>query len=440
MSTHYDSTNSTKRYEQAIKRLFDYAPSYQVVGGKGYHPGLDAMINFDHLLGEPHLKYHTIHIAGTNGKGSVSHFLTSALMATGYKVGLYTSPHLLDFRERIKVNGEMIPSEDVLDFLDSNEEWIKEQKLSFFEITTGMAFTYFEKAGVDVAIIEVGLGGRLDSTNIITPKLSIITSIALDHCQLLGNSIEEIGFEKGGIIKNGVPVVVGEVSKSVKNLLFDIAQERDAPIYFSSDYLTQVDGSIYEKLDFSKMDLSGEYQRINLKTLLLAIAVLSKSPYFSLISKMESSSIAEALYHTAEVTGLRGRWERLSQAPLILCDIAHNPEGLSVVMSQLKELQSKRGGRMVIIFGMVRDKDISGVGKLLPKEAEYIFTQSPGERAMPADELSRLLGVGEEGITTHSVGDALKEYYSNFHPDDLVFIGGSSFVVAEALKYFPKKI
>ncbi len=436
MRSHLDNNISQMElYDKEIEKLFAFAPSYQVVGGEAYHPGLDAMINFDLFLGRPHLKYPTIHVAGTNGKGSVSHFLASILSSAGYKVGLYTSPHLIDFRERIRINGEMIPREEVLAFLDKSEGWIKEHRLSFFEITTGMAFSYFEKEGVDVAIIEVGLGGRLDSTNIITPELSIITSIGLDHCQLLGNSKEEVAFEKGGIIKKGVPVVVGEVTSSVEDVLTNLAKERGSEIYFSKGSSESAQGY---NIDLSRMDLKGEYQRINLKTLFTALNILSESPRFSLLSKMDSSSISEAIYHTAKVTGLRGRWEKLSETPLVLCDIAHNSEGLSLVMSQLTELHAERGGRLVIIFGMVRDKDITGVGKLLPKSAEYIFTQAHGERAMPSDELSRLLGVGENGIITHSVGDAIKEYYSNSHPDDLLFIGGSSFVVAEALKFFIK--
>lgn len=419
-------SKSLVEYEKEIAALYAQSPSYQVVGGAAYHPGMKAMEDFDALLSHPHSKYKVIHVAGTNGKGSTSHLLASVLMACGLKVGLFTSPHLLDFRERIKLGGEMIPREDVLCFLQSYKEQIS--NLSFFEITSAMAFWYFAKAEVDVAIIEVGLGGRLDSTNIVSPILSIVTSIGLDHCDLLGDTLEKIAFEKGGIIKPGVPVVLGNIEEAPLRVLREIAGSRGAEVCCSGDFDFDFD---FEEL-LSLMDLKGSYQRYNLATVLVALGIV-----FPVLGLRPSSElVVSGIVAAARRTGFRGRWEKLSDKPLIYCDIAHNPQGVAPVMEQLMGLfDTGRFGRLVMIFGMVSNKDVEAVACLLPKDAEYIFTNARGARALAASDLARMLSVhGLRGVCTSSVKEALELYRSSALESDLVYIGGSSYVVAEALE------
>lgn len=424
------------RYEEAIERIYRESPSFQVVGREAYHPGLETMLKFDALLGHPQKNFKSIHVAGTNGKGSVAHITASILASCGYRVGLYTSPHLLDFRERIKivekdiylgVGFSLVEKSFVLDFLENADAFITTEHPSFFEITTAMAFEYFSKSKVDYAVVETGLGGRLDSTNIITPLLSVISSIGFDHKELLGDTISQIAYEKGGIIKPGVPVVIGEVPTEAEQVLSSIAKERSAPAYFGKDYLP------YD--DQNKMDLKGEVQIINLKTV---SAIIERLTQMHIIDDT-SNQLEESICHAAEYTGLRGRWEVLSNKPMMICDIGHNENALRPVMKQLGELFEKgHFGRLVMIYGMARDKDIDSVKNLLPGDAFYILTKAKGSRAMPSSLLREILSPAQS-VITESVYDALSLYEKGAASDDLVYIGGSSYVVAEVLKYYQEK-
>ncbi|MFA7116496.1 MAG: folylpolyglutamate synthase/dihydrofolate synthase family protein [Bacteroidales bacterium] len=448
------------KYKKLVEELYNQTPSFQVVGGKAYHPGMKCMHDFDDILGHPHKNYRIIHVAGTNGKGSVSHMLASVLAAAGYKVGLYTSPHLVDFRERFRiveskadanmVNYRYVSKETVVAFLEKFSDFIKNNNPSFFEITTAMAFEFFKEEKVDIAVVEVGLGGRLDSTNIVNPDLSVITSIGLDHCDLLGNTLEEIAKEKGGIIKSRVPLVVGNVNSQVRKVFEDISKERNTTSIFVNDAVKdQVFKELKQslKIDFnnilSQMDLKGEYQLWNIQTVL---CVLFSQPVKSwLDNKLKESerltTIKTAICNSAKWTGLRGRWEILSNKPLIICDIAHNPHGLEPVIKQLKETYEKKidecGGssKLLMIFGMVADKDIDTVGHLLPKNAYYFFTNAKGTRALKSIKLQqRLSGDDLKGEISDSVEDALKNAIKILTPKDILYIGGSSYVVAEAIE------
>lgn len=413
-------------YDEAVEELYKQVPSFQVVGYSAYHPGLSVMKKFDDLLSHPHSNYKIIHIAGTNGKGSVAHFLAAALMSEGRKVGLYTSPHLLDFRERIRVNGEMIPKDAVLSFLRSNGSFISEENPSFFEVTTAMAFDWFSTSKIDIAVIETGLGGRLDSTNIVTPILSIITSIGLDHKSILGDTVEKIAVEKGGIIKEGIPIVLGKVDESVGVVIREIAQKKKSKLIDSQGY-----DDYYDLL--SDMELTGEYQRINLKTVCAALYVLD----------IKFDKVKNALAHAASISGLRGRWETLSQNPRIICDIAHNQQAIQIVMKQLeKEFNSfneigKKYGRLVLIFGVMADKDLSSMMNYLPKEAFYYFTQTSSLRALSSNTLKNIMSEnGFIGKSTSTVSEAIELYLRESKNDDLVYIGGSSYIVSDALKWY----
>lgn len=414
-----------RSYDERINELFNVVPSFQKVGNKGYHPGLENLLKIESLFGNPHTKFKTIHVAGTNGKGSVSHILASVLNAKGYKVGLYTSPHLTDFRERIKVDGKMISKEGVISFLDECDPYILSLKPSFFEITTVMAFDYFAKVGVDIAVIECGLGGRLDSTNIITPELSIITSIGMDHMDILGDSIEKIAFEKGGIIKEGVPVVVGEVSNDVKEIFTALAKECNSPIRFAWEESGEVIGMDEGEI-LAHMDLKGDYQKKNLRTVLVALRVLGV--------ELDDHSV-EAIEHAATRTGLRGRWEVLSETPFVVCDIAHNPHGISAVMEQLGVLyaqKKKGGGKLYMVFGVMRDKDLDSIADFLPKDGYYYFTQADSPRAMDGNILKESMEKkGFKGCVVRGVKDALMSCLEVAKGEDVVYVGGSSYVVSE---------
>ncbi len=422
-----------ERYNEKIEYIFNQFPSYQKVGKIAYKEGLESMILFDIKLGAPHKKFLTIHIAGTNGKGSVSHMLASVLMSCGVKVGLYTSPHLVDFRERIKVNGAMIPKEDVLAFLDDNDKFMFENSPSFFEITTAMAFDYFSKAGVEIAVIETGLGGRLDSTNIISPMISVITNIALDHCDQLGFSISAIAQEKGGIIKNNVPVVVGEYSRSTRDVFESIADERGSLLIFSQEY-----SYANVTLEDYELDLYGEYQVHNLRTVLTTLKVLSRNPSFMKIvgDSWSDNNIREGLKTVIKQTGFRGRWEYLSIFPPVICDTGHNVNGLSYVFTQLRKQNFKR---LFCIVGFVADKEINKILGLLPQQAYYLFTQANIERALDAQVLAeRCRGVGLEGEVCATVDLAIERFKAFYKEGDLLFIGGSNFIVGEAILFFEK--
>ena len=472
------------RYDEKIEALFRIVPSFQKVGKAGYHPGMGTMTAFDDFLGNPHKKYKVVHVAGTNGKGSVSSMIASVLMGQGYRVGLYTSPHLVDFRERIKVDGEMITREAVLDFLERCERFICENDPSFFEITTAMAFDYFASADVDYAVVECGLGGRLDSTNIVTPVLSVITSIGLDHTDILGDTEEKIAYEKGGIVKPGVPVVVGDVTDSVADVLCGIAEERGAmlflmgaekrkPCYPSgrrgrgpspdgrdcfrslppsedsqptslSDHIGHENAafcahfpdSVLEDI-LSKMDLKGDYQRSNLKTVLKCLEVLSMCGLTA-----EPDQVADSICHAAERTGFRGRWEVLSEKPFVVCDIAHNPHGIKPVMEQLKRIckeavSREKSTRLYMVFGVMGDKDLESISDYLPREAYYFYTAADSPRAMDPEKLSQWMeGHGFKGEVIRGVAEAVSGCLAQASENDIIYIGGSSYVVAEALKLF----
>jgi len=421
-------------YNRELEWIFNQFPSYQKVGGRAYKPGIETMKEFDAKLGNPHKKFMTIHIAGTNGKGSVSHMLASALSQTGLKVGLYTSPHLIDFRERIKINGEMISKESVLDFLLKWKGFMLEQKPSFFEITTAMAFDYFEKERVDIAVIETGLGGRLDSTNVITPVLSIITNIALDHCEHLGFTLPEIATEKAGIIKPEIPVVVGEVTNQTRAVFEDTAAGRNSLLIFAQESrFKDVLASEYN------LDLKGDYQTHNIRTVLAALYVLGHNQQFMSKTKhgWSDENLREGISHAARNTSLRGRWEQLHEKPDVICDTGHNANGLRVVFSQLRR---QKAGRLFIILGFVAEKDLEKIFGYMPRNAYYFFTQASTERALPAESLAgKCKSLGFEGEIQAGVGVALEAFRKICKIDDLLFIGGSTFIVADAINFLENR-
>ena len=424
---------STMDYQEQIERLYKRFPSYQVVGNRAYKPGIETIKALDDALGHPHKHYRTIHIAGTNGKGSVCHMLAAALASCGLKVGLYSSPHLVDFRERMKVvtrdGFTMISKEAVSAFLNRWNTLFDVHNPSFFEITTAMAFEYFANENVDIAVIETGLGGRLDSTNIITPVLSVITNIGLEHCTYLGHTLEEIAFEKGGIIKPGVPVVIGNEDSHTAPVFARLAQERNSPLIHASEY--DMAGAAVSAAD---LDLKGDYQTENLRTVLCALTQLelsSPSPAFNM------PKAVAGLQNAAAITGLRGRWERIDLgegSPELICDIGHNPHGLKWVFSQLRKSEA---GRVFIVFGMVADKDLEAVAEYMPapdKRFHYIFTQASTDRALKASALrERLRPFGISGTITASVKKALESALARADSNDLIFVGGSNFTVADAL-------
>jgi dihydrofolate synthase/folylpolyglutamate synthase len=412
---------------------------YQRVGKAAYKANLNNTISLDKHFGYPHKKFKTIHIAGTNGKGSVSHMLASILMEAGYKVGLYTSPHLIDFRERIRVNGEMVDENFVVDFVGVNRFFFEEIKPSFFEMTVAMAFDYFAKQMVDVAVVEVGLGGRLDSTNIINPVLSIITNIGLDHTDLLGNTLELIAAEKAGIIKPNTPVIISQSQPEVKGIFEKTAMDMGSQIYFA-DHIIQIQRiGINDKgfqeytcnpdLDINPLsiDLLGNYQENNLKGVLAAIQILNEKN-FSILPK----HIKNGLSKTTKNTGLMGRWQIIGISPLMICDTGHNVHGLSETVKQLTSLDFIK---LHIVIGMVGDKDIDGMLELLPKKATYYFTRASIPRAYNEYDLANKANAyGLIGNVFPTVKVAINQAKQNANPNDLIFIGGSTFIVADALK------
>ena len=433
------------QYRECVRILYSIAPSFQRVGVSGYHPGLESMTDFACFLGNPHKSLRTIHIAGTNGKGSVAHMLASALAFRypGSRVGLYTSPHLVDFRERIRIvcsekgpdgrHYSEIGQEDVVDFMARCRNFIEERRPSFFEITTAMAFDFFARERVDTAVIETGLGGRLDSTNIILPELSIITSIGLDHKDILGDTIEQIAREKAGIIKSGVPVVIGTLPPEAEAVALETASALGSRLYRSGELCA---GDVDPQEIASAADLRSTCQVRNIRTVMTALHVLGAGDVAS------SPAVLYGLKHAAAVSGLRGRWEKLSAEPEVICDIGHNVQALSETMRQL---QAEAAGRHIImVYGMAGDKDVEAVRGLLPSDARYIFTQAQGSRAMPAGQLRELVdssrrerGKADAGITDSvavgSVAEAVDMAMREAGPSNLVFIGGSSYVVAEAI-------
>jgi len=432
-------------YQETCEYLFTRTPMFEKVGISGYKEGLENTLALDEHFGHPHKKFRSIHVAGTNGKGSCAHTIAAILQACGYKVGLYTSPHLVDFRERIRINGQPIPENYVVSFVEQERNFFEPLEPSFFELTTAMAFKYFSETEVDIAVIEVGLGGRLDCTNIITPILSVITNISLDHTQLLGNSLEQIAMEKAGIIKAGVPVVIGEALPETRPVFEAVAAERQAPIFFAEDQrevLKAEPGNaemIYDTRSYGKVtgELFGNYQARNANTILCAIRQLENAGYmyrFTDDSKApaKGQEIRIGFKKVCEITGLQGRWQVVSQAPMVVCDTGHNTAGWEYLSRQLNEVTCHK---MYIVFGMVEDKDVDGVMALLPKHATYFFTKAKSKRAL-SEHVLLMMGqqLGLQGGAYSTVEEAYSAAMSLAGERDFVFIGGSSYVVAAFLK------
>ena len=407
-------------YQQTIDYLFHVTPVFEKVGAGAYKEGLSNTWAMDEHFGHPHRQFKTIHVAGTNGKGSCSHTIAAILQSAGYKVGLYTSPHLVDFRERIRVNGLMVSEEYVIDFVENERAFFEPLHPSFFELTTAMAFKYFAEQHVDIAVIEVGLGGRLDCTNIITPVLSIITNISFDHTQFLGNTLAEIAAEKAGIIKQGVPVVVGETTPETLPVFEAKAQEVHAPLHLAEQYEPDCD------YDF---ELKGSYQDKNKRTILCAMHCLQE------LLEMEDvhGAIAQGMAHVCELTGLVGRWQTLRQQPLVVCDTGHNEGGFAYIVRQLKAQPCRT---MRIVFGMVSDKDVSTILSMLPKNAVYYFTKASVKRALGEGDMLHKAGqFGLSGRSYPTVCEAYNAALGDAAPDDFVYVGGSSYVVADLLSF-----
>ena len=453
---------SEAEYESMLSKLFVRFPSFQKVGAGAYKPGTGNMEFFDQLAGHPHRQYKLIHVAGTNGKGSVSNMLTSALASQGLKVGLYTSPHILDFRERMRMVDEngftLIPKDYVWNFVNQWQETFDHLDMSFFEITTAMALSWFAEVKADVVVLETGLGGRLDSTNIVTPVLSVITNIGLDHCDMLGETLPEIAFEKAGIIKPKVPVVIGESHPETdsvfeRKVLYTNLPEPDfmgsrTAIMSLLTFADKVEPScwdIHEEV-LAQMDLKGEYQRKNLRTVLAALEVLASRS----LLRQTGSEMLEAIKHTARRTGFRGRWERISDDPYVICDIGHNEHGLRHNFSQLERMLAEgECSHLIMVYGSVADKDVDAVLHLMPENAAYVFTQAHGKRALAAENVREryLAFCAEAGRKTDDVhccgtvveamelafrhAASLKEADENARP--LIYVGGSTYVVSEAV-------
>lgn len=406
-------------YQETIQYLYDSVPMFQRVGSSAYKPGLDNTYALDKHFGHPHRRFHTIHVAGTNGKGSVSHTLAAILQAAGYKVGLFTSPHLLDFRERIRINGEKIAEQYVIDFVAHEKAFFEPLYPSFFELTTAMAFCYFAEQKVDVAIIEVGLGGLLDCTNIITPDLSIITNISLEHTQFLGDTLAKIAGEKAGIIKQGVPVVIGETTPETKPVFLQKAQEVKAPIYFAEE-------NGREDFEGISPELQGNYQQKNTRTIVTALTILRDLGY-----RFDGPMVRQGFAHVTELTGLMGRWQTLSQSPTLVCDTGHNVGGYQYIASQLKAQHCRK---LHIVIGVVSDKDVKGMLALLPQDAVYYFTKASVKRALNERALQSVAEeVGLQGEVYPDVVSAVKAAQKNSLPEDFIFVGGSNFIVADLL-------
>ena len=399
-------------YNQTLAWLFKRLPMYQRVGTPAMRLGLDQMNRLSAALGNPHRSLKCIHIAGTNGKGSTAHMLASVLQTAGYTVGLYTSPHLKDFRERIKINGQPIDKENVVDFVNQHLEKFEAGNYSFFEATVGMAFSSFAQAQVDVAIIEVGLGGRLDATNIITPILSVITHISKDHQQFLGHTIEAIAGEKAGIIKEKVPVVLGQNEKTVKKVILEKAKSTSSTVFFAN------------QTESYTTDLLGDYQKENLATAYMAIQALTEFD-------INENHIREGLQSVTKNTGLKGRWEILEDSPMVIADVAHNEAGIRAVMNQLKSMTYDQ---LHIVFGMVEDKEFDQIHQQLPKNATYYFCSPKVVRAKSVDQLfSEASRFGYNGKPHDSVSDALEDAKKMASPSDIILVCGSLFVVAEVI-------
>lgn len=403
-------------YNDTVSWMFQQLPMYQNKGKVAFKKDLSNTVRLSTHLKAPHHRFKTLHVGGTNGKGSTSHMLASILQEAGYKVGLYTSPHLKDFRERIKINGKVVSKQFVIGFIKRNKTFLESNSLSFFEMTVGMAFDYFAKQKVDVAIIEVGLGGRLDSTNIITPLLSVITNIGYDHIQFLGDTLPKIASEKAGIIKPNVPVVIGETHPETQPVFIDMAKTTDSEIYFADQLVPQA----------LECDLKGSYQKHNVKTVAKAIDILNQLDF-----AITTTHLKQGLLQVVKNTGLQGRWQVIGSKPKIVCDTAHNKEGLTYVIEQI---QSESFKHLHIVFGVVSDKDLESIKPLLPKHATYYFCKPNVQRGLDA-ELLRLNFKKNQlfGDTYNSVAEALNTAKSKAYKDDFIYVGGSTFVVAEII-------
>lgn len=423
-------------YTDTLNYLYNAAPMFQNIGAGAYKAGLSTSHALDAHFGHPHRSFRSVHVAGTNGKGSTSHTLAALLQALGYRVGLYTSPHLVDFRERIRVNGNPIPKERVIDFVERERSFFEPLAPSFFELTTALAFLYFAEEKVDFAVIEVGLGGRLDCTNLISPELCVITNISLDHTQFLGDTLEKIATEKAGIIKPGVPVVVGQTTSETRRVFQTFADEAKAPLYWSEEESRVVsaqnmDGKLhYMTTDWGKIEgqLAGNYQIHNTRTILSAIAHLPKDVF----QKVTRESVRKAFGDVVEMTGLCGRWQEVGQHPRMILDTGHNADAWNSLTPQLRSLESP----LHLVIGVCSDKDLTEILHLLPKEGTYYFTNADIKRALPAGELQKAAAqAGLVGTVYPDVPSAVRAAQSSAQENDTIFVGGSSFVVADWLKH-----
>jgi dihydrofolate synthase/folylpolyglutamate synthase len=426
-------------YQQTLNYLYSRLPMFTRVGAIAFKKDLHNTIALCSALDNPQNKFKSIHVGGTNGKGSTSHMLASILQEAGYKTGLYTSPHLLDFRERIRINGEMIAKEFVVDFTEKTKSIVDDLSPSFFEVTVAMAFSYFAQNEVDITVIEVGLGGRLDSTNIITPELSIITNISLDHTNLLGDTVQEIALEKAGIIKDNVPVIISEYDPITADIFLEKSKSSNSNVQFANRILNVTESTFHDdvvsinvhdnltvRYQDLQLDLTGSYQLKNVLAVLQAIEILREIGY-----NIEESAVFSGLRSVKKNTYLQGRWYILDHDPLIVCDTGHNEAGMKEVVDNLNRLSYER---LHIVLGMVKDKDITAVLALLPKNALYYFCSPRLERALPAEEL-RLQAEAQNlvGNSFKSVSDAFNMAKDNAGTQDVIFVGGSTFVVAEVL-------
>lgn len=427
-------------YTQTLDFLFTALTSFQEKGASAYKPGLERISAFCRHLGNPQRNFFTIHVAGTNGKGSVSHILASVLQQAGYRTGLFTSPHLRDFRERIRVDGEMIPKQKVVNFVDKHHDKMVELGLSFFEMTAALAFDFFAQSDVEVAVIETGLGGRLDATNIIMPVLSVVTNVGLEHTDLLGDTLQKIAAEKAGIIKKSIPVLIGESDNRYDPVFEQAAANNKSKLCYAEQIFaceeqtpTEAgqrfrlrrlrDNRSYE----IQLDLAGDYQRRNIVTAAAAVDFLHEETPLTISRR----AFLEGTRHAAANTSLQGRWQRLGEAPLTLCDTGHNAHGMAYVTKQLQATPHKK---LYCVVGFVRDKDLAHILPLLPRDAHYIFTAAQTHRALPAAELAAKAAIyGLQGETADTVAEALARARELAEPDDAIFIGGSTYVVAEAL-------
>lgn len=444
-SSHFCNLSPSSRntfnmtYEETIDYLYAHLPMFSRIGSAAYKKDLHNTIELCSALNNPHTKFKSIHIAGTNGKGSTSHMLAAILQEAGYKTGLYTSPHLKDFRERIKINGEMVSKDFVTTFVEKTKALTQSIEPSFFELTVAMAFEYFAQEQVDFAVIETGLGGRLDSTNVITPVLSIITNIGYDHMNILGDTLEKIAYEKAGIIKPGVPVVVGEYNNETKQVFINKVTETKSALFFSQDGFTvsnivsstyhltcDVSGASGEPGERYTLDLNGLYQIKNLRTVLCAVGVLLQSGY-----NIPEEAEKLALANVKKITGLHGRWEVIGEDPLVVLDVAHNEDGIKHLLWHLSVIQSHIK-KVHLVTGMVKDKEVDKVLALLPKDAEYYFTNAHIPRALPAADLQKRAAAFElRGNIFEDVNKAIDNAKQHASPNDLILVCGSVFLIGE---------